>query len=402
MASTTESFDLPVLSLSERDRRWQRVREVMDERGVDCLVTAPTTAKWGDYQGDTRYLSHIGDGNCEAMVVFPKRGGVTAFVRGPGPDAEWELKAQNWLQDVRGTGRMWGHAAAQRIKELGLERAKIGVCGLAGVCRAPEGVIPYNTMKNLMHDLPAATFINATDLTMSVRAIKSTEEISFLEKATELAECEVAAIAANARPGMHEYEVHAEAVYAALKRGAEYPYMFRWRAGHTPERQAWVPTHRVFQPGDVIINEIDARWGGYEAQAVHAIQVGGKARSDYLEMFDLSRKTFDRVIGMMAPGITWGEMVRVYVDSLRGSPYSPGATLFIGRGVGEDEPLAGPRNTEDFLAGKLQNGNVVTLKPAVCTPDHTFTVNVGDTVVVTESGARRLGKRELRPMVTEG
>ncbi|MFQ5852024.1 MAG: M24 family metallopeptidase [Candidatus Binatia bacterium] len=402
MALTTESFDLPVLSLRERDRRWQRVREVMDERGVDCLVTAPTTAKWGDYQGDTRYLSHIGDGNCEAMVVFPKEGDVTAFVRGSGSDVDWELKAQDWVRDVRGAGRMWGLAAAARIRDLGLERGTIGICGLAGVCRAPEGVIPYKTMKNLLDELPGAAFVNATDLTMSVRTIKSLEEISFLEKATELAEYQIQAIATTARPGMHEYEVHAEAVYAALKRAGEYPYMFRWRAHHMPERQAWVPTHRVFQPADIIIDEIDAKWGGYEAQAVHAIQVGGRPRSDYLEMFDLSQKAFDAVLAMMAPGITWGEMVQVYVDALRGTKYSPGAVLFIGRGVGEDEPMAGPRNAPNFLAGQLQAGNVVTVKPAVCTPDNTFTVNVGDTVVVTGAGARRLGKRNLAPIVTKG
>ncbi|TAK10475.1 aminopeptidase P family protein [bacterium] len=398
----TESFDLPQLSLTERDRRWQRVREVMDERGVDCLVTAPTTAKWGDYQGDTRYLSHVGDGNCEAMVVFPKKGDVTVFVRGSGPDVEWELKAQNWVREIRGAGRMWGHAAAQRIKELGLERGTIGICGLAGVCRAPEGVIPYNTMKNLMDDLPRAKFSNATPLTMSVRMIKSAEEVAFLEKATALAECEVAAIAATARPGMHEYEVHAEAVYAALKRGGESPCMFRWRAGHTPERQAWVPTHRRFQPGDIIIDEIDAKWGGYESQAVHAIQVGGDPRADYLEMFELSRKVFDHVTAIMTPGVTWGETVRLYVETLKGTKYSPGTVLFIGRGVGEDEPMAGTNNSPEFLSGKFQAGNVVIVKPSICTPDHSFSVNVGDPVVVTDSGARRLGKRDLSPIVTEG
>jgi Xaa-Pro dipeptidase len=400
MENTRESFDLPQLPLFERDQRWRKVREAMEEKGIDCIVTSPTTAKWGDYQGDTRYLSHIGDGNCEAMVVFPKRGDVTAFVRGAGPDVEWELKAQNWVTDVRGAGRMWGHAAANRIKELGLERGTIGVCGLANVCRAPEGVIPYNTGKNLMDDLPGAKFQNATQMTMAVRRIKSNEEISFLEKATHLAESQVAAIAATARPGMHEYEVHAEAVYAGLKSGAEYPYMFRWRAGHNPERQAWVPTHRKFQPGDIIINEIDGKWGGYEAQAVHAVQVGGEPRKDYLDMFDLSLKAFDRVMAMSAPGVTWGEMVRVYVESLKGSHYVPGSVLFIGRGVGEDEPMAGTNSSAEFLTGKLQEGNVVTLKPSVCTPDHAFSLNVGDTIVVTERGARRLGKRDLTPIVT--
>lgn len=400
MTNNSQLFDLPRLSRTERDRRWQRVREAMEARGVDCLVTPPTTAKWGDYQGDTRYLSHIGDGNCEALVVFPRRGEVTAFVRGAGPDVAWELRAQDWVSDVRGSGRMWGKAAAERIRELGLERGTIGLCGLAGVCRAPEGVIPYTTVKHLMDDLPGATFVNATDLTMSVRAVKSLEEIAFLERATELAEAQVAAIARTARPGMHEYEVHAEAVYAALKRGAEYPYMLRWRAGHRPERQAWVPTHRVLQPGDIIINEIDAKWGGYEAQAVHAIQVGGAPRDDYVEMFEVSRTAFERVLAVMAPGVPWAEMVRVYVDTLRASKYRPGTVLFIGRGTGEDEPMAGTHSAPEVLANPLREGNVVIVKPSICSQERDFTVNVGDMVAVTASGARRLGQRDLAPIVT--
>src|SRR5690606_28402324 len=102
-------------------------------QGVDCLVTAPTSAKWGDYQGDTRYLGHVGDGNCEAMVVFPLKGEVTVYVRGGGPDVSWELQAQDWVTDVRGSGRLWGHAAAARVKELGYEAGTIGICGLADV-----------------------------------------------------------------------------------------------------------------------------------------------------------------------------------------------------------------------------------------------------------------------------
>jgi Xaa-Pro aminopeptidase len=397
-----ENFALPQLSLAERDRRWHKVRALMDEHGIDCLVTAPSTAKWGDYQGNTRYLSHVGDGNCEAMVIFPKKGEVTTFVRGPGPDVDWELRAQKWVTDIRGAGRMWGHAAAARIKELGLERGSIGICGLAEVCRAPEGVIPYNTMKHIMDNLPGIKLCNATELVMSARMVKSAEEVGFLEQATAIAEAQVAAIAAKARPGMREYEVHAEAVYAALKLGGEYPYMFRWRASHEPERQAWVPTHRKFEPGDIIINEIDGKWGGYESQAVHAIQVGGTARDDYMRMFDLSRRTFERVLREMAPGVTWGETVRLYIDALKGTKYTPGTVLFIGRGCGEDEPMAGTNNTPEFLAGKFQIGNVVIVKPSICTPGHAFSLNVGDAVVVTDSGARRLGKRELAPIVTAG
>jgi Xaa-Pro dipeptidase len=346
-------------------------------------------------------MVHIGDGNGEAMAVFPTKGDVTAYVRGPG-DVPWELKAQNWVQDIRGSGRMWGQVAAARIKELGLERGTIGVCGLAGVCRAPEGVVAYNTMKNLMDDLPGATFVNGTELMMSVRITKSPEEVAFLEKATELAEAEIEAIAASARPGMREYEVYAAAVYAALSRGGEYPYMFRWRASHAPETHGWSPTHRVLEPGDVIITEQDAKWGGYEAQAPHGIQVGGEPRAIYLETFEVSRAAFEAMMAVMKPGATVGDVVRAYATTVEQAGFAPGVVPFVGRGAGEDEPTARMSDPPEALARPLQVGNVVTLQPAVSTPDHTFEMVVGDTVVVTEDGCRRLGKRELSPIITEG
>ncbi len=135
---------------------------------------------------------------------------------------------------------------------------------------------------------------------------------------------------------------------------------------------------------------------------VHAIQVGGPPRDDYLRMFELSRRAFDRVLAVMAPGATWGDLARVYLETLQGTGYAPGPVLFIGRGTGEDEPMGGPGSGEAFLGSPLRVGNVVIVKPAVATRDHSFTVNVGDTVAVTEHGVRRLGKRELAPIVTGG
>jgi Xaa-Pro aminopeptidase len=334
------------------------------------------------------------------MCVFPKQGEVVAYVRGDG-DTGWELKAQNWVQDVRGSGRLWGHAAATRIKELGLERETIGVCGLAGVCRAPEGVVAYNTMKNLMDDLPGANFVNATEFIVSLRAIKSAEEIGFLEKATELAEAELVAIAETARPGVPEYEVYAAAIQAAIRRGGDYPYMFRWRAGHFPENHGWVPTHRLLQAGDIIITEQDAKWGGYEAQAPHSIQVGGEPRADYLEMFEISLKAFNNMMEAMVPGATVADVVNAYRAAMNGTKYVPGVVPFVSRGAGEDEPTARINDPVTF-ARPLQAGNVICLQPVVLTEDHSFTVIVGDTVAVTENKCRRLGTRELVPIITPG
>ncbi|HET8564008.1 MAG TPA: hypothetical protein VFM35_09070, partial [Candidatus Binatia bacterium] len=60
---------LPSFSLAERDRRYSRVRRLMAERNLDCLL-APA-ADVGEPQANSRYLCQIGGVQGGAWVVFP-------------------------------------------------------------------------------------------------------------------------------------------------------------------------------------------------------------------------------------------------------------------------------------------------------------------------------------------
>ncbi len=48
----------------------------------------------------------------------------------------------------------------------------------------------------------------------------------------------------------------------------------------------------------------------------------------------------------------------------------------------------------------IEPGWVVTLKPNIVSQDKRISLSVGDTVVVTPNGARRLGTRALEPIIT--
>jgi len=70
------------------------------------------------------------------------------------------------------------------------------------------------------------------------------------------------------------------------------------------------------------------------------------------------------------------------------------ALTMHGRGAGNDEPIViqgacSPRQ----LGVRLLENMVFICKPSVTTVDRTYRLTWGDTVVVTESGARRLAKR---------
>ena len=52
-------------------------------------------------------------------------------------EIEWWGLAQDWVKDIRPSRRSYGEPVIERLKEIRAER--VGVIGLAGLVRAPEG-----------------------------------------------------------------------------------------------------------------------------------------------------------------------------------------------------------------------------------------------------------------------
>jgi len=72
------------------------------------------------------------------------------------------------------------------------------------------------------------------------------------------------------------------------------------------------------------------------------------------------------------------------------------------RGLGDDGPaLTGDKDVERLGSKELQSGMVFILKPQIRLANGKGRASIGDTVVVTENGARRLGRRELKLIVVE-
>ena len=131
-------YPYPRFSIAERDRRWQAVRELMREQNLDVIVTPQNSGHSADYQANTRYLTHCGGGEPDLAAVFPLDGDVTAIATSAAP--RWPT-VQDWVTDVREARRNYGRAIVERLKELNVERGRIGITGLGEVegTRTPEG-----------------------------------------------------------------------------------------------------------------------------------------------------------------------------------------------------------------------------------------------------------------------
>ena len=220
----------------------------MAKRGIDVLLAAGEHRSMG---AAARRLA-LSDRRSAVLPLKSSRcflleGDVTAFIFNR---AAWWQKAQNWVSDVRDGRNRWGQNAIDRINELGLEKATVGVSGLAGLFRAPEGIIPYSSIKTIQEAFPQAKLVNATEMMQEIRAIKSAEEVALLERSAAIIEKTIDAMIENAKPGVSEKELYGAMVHAMLANGGELPTLFFLSAGPDIINSSFVPTDYRIQKND--------------------------------------------------------------------------------------------------------------------------------------------------------
>jgi Xaa-Pro aminopeptidase len=384
---------IPTFSLQERDRRWSLMRAEMDKANFDALISLPNEGHWDQFGADTRYITQIGGTQTEVGAILPRDGNVTAVVRGAN-EIEWWGLAQDWVTDIRPSRRSYGEPVIERLKEIRAQR--VGVIGLSGLVRAPEGVVPWGTFEKVRTSLREVKFENATELMQEVRSVKSAEEVAFIEKAAEIIGHANEVLIAHAKPGVGEHELVAEMLREIVRRGGEPITMILFGTGgpEVPWAQR-VFTTRKLKNGDLINTEVEAKYAGYIAQALQPVSLGPRP-TDLEKIFDATKIIFDKMLAFLKPGVTFGAVVKFYQEEVQAAGYEPDGALMHGRGLGEDAPMLwGARRDFPEKGAKLKEGHVFILKPACKQGVMRDSIRAGDTVAIERNGARRLGKREL-------
>ena len=308
------------------------------------------------------------------------------------PPRDVHLGSQDWVSDVRDCGRFFGDGIAERLRELGVERGRIGIAGLSYATRMPEGIIHHGTFLKLSDAFPGADFVDATLLMEEAKYPKSTEELAFLQRATDIVELAIERMVAEARPGVPENVVYARMIEAMIEAGGELPTMLQWRAAPHPGGLQFQPSARKLRSGDIISNEIEARWAGYVAQGVQPV-VLGRVPAEYAAMFRVQQDALERCYELLRPGHTVADLIAAAAKAGDGTPYRCVVTMH-GRGLGDDAPISyqGVQD-ETMRTWPIEENACFIVKPLVTTADGSKRIYWGDTVVATANGARRMGKR---------
>jgi len=388
--------DLPRFSVAERDRRWARLRTLMARDGLDVILALNNSSSWDQGNGNGRYLSSVG-GNCASVsVVFPIDGDVTV-VTGPVPSPDFWLQSQDWVTDIRTAFFNATPMVIDRIVELGLERGRIGLAGLAGVAREPEGLVSHGAYAALRERLPHAELVNATAPMVEARVVKSEEEIAMLRQGVILVEGAFDILTRSAVAGATECAVYAAMVSHIVEQGGEPGALLLFAAGNPlPPFVSTLPSRRALEPGDAVLVEADGKYCGYLGHGAMTHWVSGPDPVDRA-MAELQLSAMRRCCEAMKPGRRLADLVAVCEEAAAGTPYAC-SPIVHSRGTGLDAPVLVNRPRDAWTEGwEIEENSVFVVKPLVSAADGRKMM-WGDTVVVRAQGAERLGSR---PAVAE-
>lgn len=391
-----ERIAVPAPSLKERDRRHRAVRKAMAKEGIDVLICPANHSRWDQMMADSRYLTAIGGYGTETLTVFPASGEVTAGVFNR---SGWWRRVQSWTQDVRDCRNRWAELVVERLTELNFPpRGRIGIAGMAGLVRAPDGLVPFTTVERIRRAWPEAHIVDATGMMQDIRAVKSAEEIRLMARSVAIIEKMLDAMAAEAKPGATEKHLYATLTATLLEEGGELPSLLIMGSGPGLNTGQFVPTDRVLRPGDMVVAEAEAHYCGYSGQLVQPASLG-KQPDAYMDALKVVSACFDGILAQMTPGTTLGDLMDTYERIV--TKEGKGRLDFVhpmmhARGLGDERPAQfGEVGLTEFRGIPLQAGMTFVLKPRARDPRTNRTAQLGDTVVVTPKGGKRLGKREM-------
>jgi Xaa-Pro aminopeptidase len=393
-----ESLELPRLSIAERDRRWAVTRQAMKARGLDAIVLWGWPLCWDFSTANARYLSPIG-GNAEFNVlVFPAKGDPTSFVMMPTFLDGWRA-AQDWVQDVRPRRGTWADGVAERIKELGLSRGRIGTDGLAGPLD-PDGWVPHNVYMRLTELLPQAEFINLDDMMESLRIVKSAEELEMLSRAARLGDLMLTTCHDIARPGVKESAVYGGMVEAMIANGGEEPTLFLWGCDRYPYPHPFrLPTTRPMARGDLITCEIHPKTGGYFTHVERTFSLG-PAEPEQHRIYDGCVAAYQEGMKHFGPGRPISKAMDHVRDTIHGLGLGICETGIHGHGLASLEypryrhhALKADQEALKTVGDAFRTGMVFAFNIDLFDPkwrDGKTGCVFAETVVITDKGARRL------------
>jgi len=366
-----------MVSNNEMERRWKLVRQVMSREGLDWLICGA-----GHPNGYAKWLSNRPIWGI-TIVAFPIEGDMYFASHGDRvhhkPVDSYGVKH---LVSCAQPNLLVNTQAPVVLEAVKSRRpGKVGFLGLGFVSAAV-----YNTFVKGMPDIE---FVDATDLIVPIKAVKSAEELIFMRRAAALHEMAVEVVRKTVKPGITANDVVEEVRHAICLAGSESQNL---RAGSAPPGTACRyagPGDRKMENGDQFAMLIEcSEPGGYFSEMMPTVCIG-KVPGELQKAFDDVLEAQKILVDMTKPGVDPMELLKANDEFMKKKGY-PAEARLAGHCQGVDlveRPALSPMGETI----KLQTNMVISLHPTTH-GEKAWGFPVSQSFLITDTGAERMHK----------
>jgi len=365
--------EYPAFSITEMQRRRTALAAVMEEMKVDHVVVYGANRNGSGIQWLTGWPV-----TAEAAAIFT-----------PGETDSFFVQHYNHVplaQRLAAQAKVsWGGESTIQsvIKELQQRQARrVGIIG----------PLPFSYYKILLSKFEVLADLNAAYVRL--RLVKSPEEIVWLRIGAALSDRAVAALQQELRIGLTERDL-ADIVERAYVPFGGTTHIHYFGATSMQQPACCVPAQflstRRIRAGDAVFTEISASFWDYPGQVLRTFTVAQDPTPLYRDLHAVAEAAFDAIVAVLRDGATPEEVIEA-ASVIEQAGFTTCDDLLHGFGGGYFPPVIGSRSRP---GGRLPDmtikaGMTVVVQPNVVTKDGCAGVQVGELLLITESGIERL------------
>ena len=278
------------------------------------------------------------------------------------------------------------------LSELNLEKSNLGVeydsYGLTG----KNAIELNNSLRNFLslHD--------KSQLVSKLRLVKSSEEIKYVKKASELTDKALDEVWKNAKTGISEGKILAEMQKVIFEGGGDYPANeFIVGSGHNALLCRYQAEKRILSNPDQLTIEWAGAYKHYHSAMMRTIPIG-KANPKHYKMHEACLEALNKCKEKLISGNTVGEVFNEHAKTLDNLGYNKSRMNACGYSLGATFSPNWMDVPPMIFANNpliLKPGMVFFIHIILMDSENQLAMNLGETYLVTEKGNERLGKKKL-------
>jgi len=381
------------VSDAEMQRRWDAVRRLMKERGIQALVAYGTEDWLG---GHARWFTDIPTHNGYGRTVVFHADGLMSVVEQGNFGARRELAGKDpyhrgvgeilytsFFSSVHYTTAYQGEIVRELFKKRGYKTVGFVV----------PGTMPHRLVETITRDFDGLQVVDITDAIDRLIAIKSDEELELMRRCAEMQDAIFQKVLKEIKPGMRDVDVTAMAYREGWVRGSSQGI---YLGGSAPMGKPSLLVGRHFQDrplqnGDNLSFLIEVNGpGGYFTEVGRTI-VLGKASAELKDNFAMAMEAQDYSANLLKPGVSCREVAKAHDEFMRAKGL-PAELRLYSHGQGYDmveRPL-------------VRADEPMTIEPGMCLAVHpnyelpSLFMIVCDNYIVAGNGTERIHKTERK------